>query len=82
MSAPVVVAAPINSPVSGRDVDLSSEVTYRLSVVLESPIDTIMSALQNGNDFSDARNEDEEAMDCEMAELKCKNDALIDVLPF
>ena len=48
--------------------------------VLKSPIDTIVDVLQNAN--RDPSNEDEEAINCELAELKCNNDALLTVLPF
>ena len=60
----------------------ASDIVYRLSVVLASPIDTTVTVFQNENSFLNTNEGEDEEMDCEMAELKCKNDALIDVLPF
>ena len=81
VKAPVSPVNPIDLPGSGR-YTLASDVTHRLAVVLESPFNTVLDALTNEIDFSGASTEDEDAMDCEMAALKCKNGALTDGLPF
>jgi hypothetical protein len=90
IKAPVSVSSPISPPVMApvpvntvRDAQQASEVAYRLSMVLESPIDTIINVLQNGNMFAGTnRGDGEERIDCDMAAVQCKNDALLDVLPF
>jgi hypothetical protein len=84
-TAPIPVNGPINLPISGsgRDAQQASEVAYRLSMVLESPINTIINVLQDGNMFADTnRGDGMEQLDCDMAAVQCKNDALLDVLPF
>ena len=65
-----------------RDVWQASEVKDRLLDVLKSPMETIMQTFKNRNDYGGMDLDDEEQMECEMAALKCKNDALIDALPF
>ena len=65
-----------------QDVWQASEVKDRLLDVLKSPMETIMQTFKNRNDYGGMDLDDEEQMECEMAALKCKNDALIDALPF
>ena len=65
-----------------RDVRQASEVKARLLDVLKSPMETIMQVFKNRNDYGGMDLDDEDQMECEMAELKCKSDALIDALPF
>ena len=50
--------------------------------VLHSPIKTIVTLLDNENRFTDVTKEDKHEMDCEMAGLSCKADALSNILPF
>jgi hypothetical protein len=85
--APISAPSPptffqIDLPASTEYAQQASDVIYRLSEVLDSPLETTLTVFQNENAFLDARKGDEDEVDCEMATLKCKNDALIDVLPF
>ena len=79
-SAPNATA--IKLPSTGRDVQQVNKVTHRLLDVLKSPIDTIMKLFKSKRGFLGRDEDDEEQMVCEMTELKCKNDALIEALPF
>ena len=45
-------------------------------------MDSIMKLIKSKDAFLGRNKDDEEQMVCEMAALKCKNDALIDALPF
>ena len=52
------------------------EVAHQLSAVLTSPLDTFSAIFQSVNSYSDASKGEEEAVNCEMVELKCNKDAL------
>jgi hypothetical protein len=50
---------------------------------LNYPSTPILNFLRDGNTFAEtSRVEGEQQMDCNVAEWKCNNDALLDVLPF
>jgi hypothetical protein len=79
-SAPNATA--IKLPSTGRDVQQANKVTHRLLDVLNSPMDTIMKLFKSKRGFPGRDEDDEEETVCEMTELKCKNEALIEALPF
>jgi hypothetical protein len=58
------------------------DVTYRLSTVLESPMDTLFNSLRDGNSYSKTDQDDKDEANCELLVLTCKNKALVDALPF
>ena len=86
---PIPATAPVNAPFNpvgsgqGRNLQQINDVEYCLKELLKSPILVILQELQNGNRIADSKmGEGEESLDCDMAAVKCNNDALMDVLPF
>jgi hypothetical protein len=59
----------------------ANEVKRSLLDVLDSPLNTIKKVLGNKNSLSDTTDDEEEEMYCEMSALKCKTDAMNEILP-
>ena len=76
--SPTISPAPSATSVTPQ----ALEVKRRIMGVLHSPIKTIVTLLGNENRFTDVTKEDKHEMDCEMAGLSCKADALSNILPF
>jgi hypothetical protein len=79
---PAPVAAPNSAPSTRLNVPQVSDIKYRLSMVLESPLDMMSDLFQDGSTIASINQGEEDAMDCEISALMCNNDALLDTLPF
>ena len=63
----------------------ASDVMQRLALVLEYPFETLVTLVQNKynvSDVSKSDDQDQDELDCEMANLICNSNALFDVLLF
>ena len=86
----IYTPAPSRAPVTGRPTTpyvavTADDVMYRLSVALESPLETIAAVFQkNENSNRDNMNPDDDRddMECELATFFCQTNAVSEELPF
>ena len=67
----------------GQNEATTSDVMYRLSVALESPLDRIAAVFQNEDTIRDNMNpdDDQDVMECELAQFLCHTNAVLEALP-